>query len=137
MLKKNLIIVAIMSLTLISAVAVLGQPTRQKARSLGQPNSSTRTNPSVFDRFGDRDPPALNKRSGRPQRNIHVNKDMPGGNNLTKTGTGTLGWMSNKNPELNRSRIPRGGTTNRIIMANTEGDFHLKAKTSRGRKNDD
>jgi hypothetical protein len=130
--KKNLIALAIISLTIFSAGAVFGQITRQKARSLKPPNSATRTKPSVldptFDRFipEDKDTPPVNNVKGNAKR-----KNIPGGNNLTKTGAGTLGVLGNKNPELTRSRNPRGRTGSGIIMANTEGDFHLKAKTRR------
>lgn len=41
----------------------------------------------------------------------------------------------NKTSRSSRSRIPRGRTQSRIIMANTEGDFHIKAKTRRVKRN--
>jgi hypothetical protein len=96
MLKRNLIVIAIMSFTLISAGAAFGQPTRQKAK------------------------PQVSRTNSRQPRNT----------NLTKAGAGTLNAAKNKTSQPSRTGIPRGRG---IIIANTEGDIHLKGKNRQQR----
>lgn len=144
MLKKNLIFFAIISLTLISAGAAFGQPARQRARPQAQPikprTDAARSQPSrTAVRPGTTAgvvPQGLN--SANKLGNFEIQdfkaKRQPGSDNLTKTGAGTLNAAENRPPQPSRNRVPRGRTNSRIIMANTEGDFHLKGKTRQPRQ---
>lgn len=144
MLKKNLIFVAIISLTLISAGAAFGQLARQRARSQAQPvkqrtdaarrqPSGTAVRPGTTTGMVPRGLESRDRLGNFEIQDLKA-KRQPGSDNLTKTGAGTLNAAKNQTPQSSRNgRIPRGRTNSRIIIANTEGDFHLKGKTRRPR----